>query len=675
MERNETENKRYICLVRASDASEGTTSTEAQLTYLKQYAQRTGMIYVDEVVLNSVTGSLPGKREDLQRLLDRKRDRDDFDFILVQRLDRLTRGGSDHGFWIEHECKKVGVRIIFVGDDIPDGRYANLIKVAKYESAQEQAFSISQRSTQGAQLALEEGRNITSAHTPHGCWRLYMTADGKPCHIVTDLGDGRQQKLDPQTRSVIDTYGQIGGGGKGHYRKQKSERVLLMPGFADEADTVREIFDLHFRQGFGGKRIADVFNRRGILSPQGKQWSQHQVEVIYENEVYTGRSIGNRTSSAIYHERSANSPKQVKLDEETRTTAKNIPVRQRPQSEWFVQIQPLMEEFLDAGLRKIAMAAHDRIWQHRFDPDRPKMSKSKHAASDYLLTGLLHAKQDGEPLVGVLCGRVGKKVRYYRHRRGNRDYIKGGIFSKMIQAKPLEDAVINVVAQILTNEPDLHARIVQLIKNESTKAEPTERLAELREKRDRIAKRTNLIVSTLDEETLADAQTELNRLKAERKALDEQIQSLMNATAVGTVDPLLTANAIIDQLRNMTANIRQMPTFALRQTITSVIEKIFVDMQTKSVEIQLTLPLSIASDAKTSEKNDASRRKFSVINFRPDASPDSTGNGQLSLDQTLKPGLLRLPTPGGVKPTSVLRMPTGARVALQSRRFASPRCA
>src|SRR5579884_1561357 len=180
MDRKETEGKRYICLVRASDASKGTTSTAAQLALLREYGDRMGMVFIDKIVLDGVTGSLPGKRQDLQALLDRKRQQNDFDFIVLQRLDRLTRGGSAHGFWIEHECSRVGLRLLFVGDDIPDGRYANLIKVAKYEAAMEQAFSISQRSTQGAQFALEDGRNVTSSHTPYGCWRLYMTADGKP---------------------------------------------------------------------------------------------------------------------------------------------------------------------------------------------------------------------------------------------------------------------------------------------------------------------------------------------------------------------------------------------------------------------------------------------------------------------------------------------------------------
>src|SRR4051812_26893663 len=136
---NDNRGERYICLVRASDAPEGTSSTDAQLVMLRAYGDREGMTYVDQVVLNNVTGSQPGRRPDLAALLERKRTRDDFDAILVQRLDRLTRGGSNHGFWFEHECARVGLRVLFVADDIPDGRYANLIKVAKYEAAQEQA--------------------------------------------------------------------------------------------------------------------------------------------------------------------------------------------------------------------------------------------------------------------------------------------------------------------------------------------------------------------------------------------------------------------------------------------------------------------------------------------------------------------------------------------------------
>ena len=223
MEKKGFAGQRYICSVRASDDAQAESSTDAQLAMLNDYCQKLGMIFVDKIVLEGVTGSLPGKREDLMKLIERKKTTNDFDVLVLQRIDRLTRGGADHGLWFEHECKCAGIRLLFVGDDIPDGRYASLIKVAKYEAAQEQAFSISQRSTQGAQLALEQGRNATSVHTNYGCWRLYLTSEGKPSHIIRNLGDGRQQKLHAETHQVIDTYGQIGGGGKGHYRKQKGE--------------------------------------------------------------------------------------------------------------------------------------------------------------------------------------------------------------------------------------------------------------------------------------------------------------------------------------------------------------------------------------------------------------------------------------------------------------------
>lgn len=47
--------KRFICLARQSDDSQGTTSTQAQLEYLKQEGAALGMIYVDAVLLHGVT--------------------------------------------------------------------------------------------------------------------------------------------------------------------------------------------------------------------------------------------------------------------------------------------------------------------------------------------------------------------------------------------------------------------------------------------------------------------------------------------------------------------------------------------------------------------------------------------------------------------------------------------
>src|SRR5690606_31317542 len=130
-----------------------------------------------------------GKREDLGQLLVRKKENNDFDVLVVQRLDRLTRSGPNHGAWFEHECAKVGIHLLVVGDDIPEGPYASLVKVMKYQAAKEQAVSISLRSTQGYHLALEQRRVSASSPTPSGCWRLSRAADGTPMHIIRNIGD------------------------------------------------------------------------------------------------------------------------------------------------------------------------------------------------------------------------------------------------------------------------------------------------------------------------------------------------------------------------------------------------------------------------------------------------------------------------------------------------------
>jgi DNA invertase Pin-like site-specific DNA recombinase len=582
--------KRYIAMVRASHLSDE-LSTDAQLQLLHDRVGQKGMIHAGNNVLDGVTGSLPGKREDLEKLLERKKKTNDFDVLVLQRLDRLTRSGSGHGLWFEHECQRAGIHVLFVGDDIPEGKYANLIKVAKYEAAQEQAFSISQRSTQGSQFALEQGRNITSTHTPYGCWRLYLNSEGTPTHIIRDLRDGLQEKLHHQTHEVIDTYGKIGDGARGHYRKQKSEKVLLISGDKAETDIVQEIFHLHFMDGLGGKRIADVLNRRGVASSHGKQWSAHQVEVIYEQEAYTGRSVGNRSSAAIYHERQSKSPKTVNLDPQILATARSIPPRIRPREEWFIQDQPYMKDFLPNQVRKLAMAEHEKNWDRVGDPNRVKRSYSKHKASDYLLSGLLFAKQDGESLVGILCGRQGHRMRYYRHRRSMRGYMKGSVFNNMFRADTLENAVLQLVGDIIKDLPLLREQVLETIKQQSALMNHDgAELDELKKRREQVRKKTELIVSALDEETLADARIEIERLKAERQNLNQKIAAFEAAGQMKSINPSAMADMIIGQLKELPNNLKSMPIYALRQFLATFINKGIADMETKHVEFTLKLP-------------------------------------------------------------------------------------
>ena len=341
---NTLKGKRYINLVRCSTDQQAETSIPAQLELLNRYAADQGMIHTDaDIVLDGVSGSKPGNRDDIQQIIERKQKLNDFDILLVQTEDRLTRGGAQHAMWIQQELTRHGIQIVFACSDAPDGPYANMIRVMKHDAAQQTAISTSLRSTQGYQRALESRNVATCSHSPYGTHRLYCDAKDKSLFIVRDNREGTQDQLDPTSRAVLRTYGNAGGKASGHYRKQKAEKVYLVPGEKREIETVRYIFQRRYSDGIGGRRIAQELNAQGILTPRGKRWTQRQVDVISENEVYTGRSVANRVASGRFYQRAKGSPQKVELDETVIATKRTIPVRLRPMEEWQWQDQPYMK--------------------------------------------------------------------------------------------------------------------------------------------------------------------------------------------------------------------------------------------------------------------------------------------------------------------------------------------
>lgn len=83
------------------------------------------------------------------------------------------------------------------------------------------------------------------------------------------------------------------------------------------------------------------------------------------------------------------------------------------------------------------------------------------------------------------------------------------------------------------NDEQLRDRLIKFIEEETQKATPTEELTDLQERRGQIKRRTEFIVASLDEETLADAQKELDRLKNERRSLDERIAAFEASARCG----------------------------------------------------------------------------------------------------------------------------------------------
>jgi hypothetical protein len=268
-------NLRAFVIARQSEDKNGTSSTEAQLSYMLKKLEAEGTQMVGKKMLDGVSAAAPAKiTEIVQELFERKKRQNDFDVIAWQLEDGATRGGRQYGMWLEHEANRHGLLIYFADSEIGDIPYASVIRVSKYEAAKQQSIGNSRRTTQGQDLAQKEGFFRTSGQTPMGCDRLYFGDDDSPKFIIHNFGNGLQEQVDYATKRVIGRFGSIGKKSHNRFRKQRNEYSLLIPGDRQQKRAVRVIFYLRYKKGWRGCRIADYLNRLKVAATRGGDWSR-----------------------------------------------------------------------------------------------------------------------------------------------------------------------------------------------------------------------------------------------------------------------------------------------------------------------------------------------------------------------------------------------------------------
>ncbi len=589
------EGLRAIVVARQSQDKKGTGSNAAQVDYMQQEFDRVGLVYVDKLTLDGVAASAPAKLEDfLQQLFDRKRTKNDFDVIAWQVEDRASRSGGEHGMWLQHEAKRHGLRVFFAGDDQPNVPYQSVLKVAKYESAMDTSVCTGRRSAQGQTWAIKDGFFRTAGQTPIGCDRIYYGTDNKPRFTIHNLPNGLQEQRDPVTGQVIGNYGTIGKKSYNRFRKQRNEYSLLLPGDRDQRKVVRVIFYLRYKKGWRGCRIADYLNCNAIPSPKGKEWSQRQVQIIYENPAYTGVTFNNKTFSGRFFRRDRQFGfVALERDEIELVLKKTFSPKLRPMDEWNRIDQPNMYDFLPRDLRDIAIAAQAKLSEERNDPNRAIKPAPVHRASDFLLSGKLRALQDKDngTLIGTMSGTKDHKISYYRHRRSKRGRRKGSLFNNLIPAKPLHDAVINLLADILQDTPELRERLRQEVEAQRTAAHSDHQdIHGLETERDELQQQLRMVLATLKGSALKAAEPELRRIGDRINILTEQIAAV---TAPQQEDrPIDTvveeAIQVISQERH---RLLTLPSAVVRDVIGRLVIDAVVDMETKNVELTIALPV------------------------------------------------------------------------------------
>ncbi len=207
-----------------------------------------------------------------------------FGHILVYDVSRWGRfQDPDEAAHYEFICRQAGVAVHYCAEQFEnDGDLTSTIaKSFKRAMAGEYSRELSAKVFQGACRMIRMGYK-QGGSAVFGLRRMLVDAQGEH---KTILQRGEQKCL-------------------------HTDRVIYVPGPADEREMVRWIFEAFVLRGVGARAIARQLNERGSVTGTGRPWNEGAVRRVLKNENYIGNLVYHRTSTKLLGPRVVNPPGQ-----------------------------------------------------------------------------------------------------------------------------------------------------------------------------------------------------------------------------------------------------------------------------------------------------------------------------------------------------------------------------
>lgn len=256
-------------------------STENQADTIRRYAAQRGIEIARTYADEGKSGLKLEGREALKRLMDEVASgRADFTIILVYDVSRWGRfQDADEGAYLEHICTRAGITVHYCAEQFEnDGSLsATIIKSMKRAMAGEYSRELSTKVFAG------QCRLITLGFRQGGT-----------------AGYGlRRQLVDENRRPKANLA-------IGEHKSLQTDRVILVPGPAEEVRMVRRMYRLFVDKGHSESEIAAVLNAEGVVTDLGRQWTRGTVHQVLTNEKYAGHNVFNRISFKLKRKRIRN---------------------------------------------------------------------------------------------------------------------------------------------------------------------------------------------------------------------------------------------------------------------------------------------------------------------------------------------------------------------------------
>ncbi len=224
----------------STDKSDQLNSLETQKKFFTEYTEKTGdtlvRIYADE----GISGTKTKNRKEFLRLM-RDAETGLFDVVIVKDISRFARNTVD---LLENvrKLKSLGIEMIFLTANMTSMGNSEFVLTVFAALAQEESANISKRVKFGKKVNAEHGR-------------------------VPNIVFGYDKTIGDYFNLAI------------------NER---------EAEIVRQIFTWYVMDGYGGTKIANILNEKGIKTKRNCNWSQNAVCRVLTNQLYIGRIINGK---------------------------------------------------------------------------------------------------------------------------------------------------------------------------------------------------------------------------------------------------------------------------------------------------------------------------------------------------------------------------------------------
>ena len=296
----------------STDKSDQLNSLETQKEFFLEYTKRTGdnliKLYADE----GISGTKIKNRKEFQRMLA-DAEKGLFDMVVVKDISRFARNTVDL-LQSVRKLKSLGIETQFLTANMTSMGNSEFVLTIFGALAQEESANTSKRIKFGKKMNAEKGR-------------------------VPNIVFGYDKTIGDYFNLSINE---------------------------NEAMAIRQIFQWYTEEGYGGSKIANMLNERGIKTKRGNNWSQNSVCRILTNEIYTGKIINGKEEIADF------------------LTGQR---KEKDESEWFVTIRPELRIIEDEVFDKAQDILKDRHDSFKITHERQ--------SNKYLFSTLIKCKECG----------------------------------------------------------------------------------------------------------------------------------------------------------------------------------------------------------------------------------------------------------------------------------------